>query len=193
MFGCRAKARPVKEAMIAEPRCRSVTLRFELPDPAATAGLARRLAALARDGDVIGLRGDLGVGKTSFARAFINALPGPDGAPLEEEVPSPTFTLVQIYRRSPADVWHFDLYRLERPEEVYELGIEEALAGAIVLIEWPERLSDLLPPQRLDLTLSFASAAEARRAELTGYGNWVSRLGRLEKPNQAAASGRGRG
>lgn len=179
--------------MIAEPRCRSVTLRFELPDPAATAGLARRLAALARDGDVIGLRGDLGVGKTSFARAFINALPGPDGAPLEEEVPSPTFTLVQIYRRSPADVWHFDLYRLERPEEVYELGIEEALAGAIVLIEWPERLSDLLPPQRLDLTLSFASAAEARRAELTGYGNWVSRLERLEEPNQAAASGRGRG
>ena len=172
---------------MAEPDFRSETLCFDLPGPAATAGLARRLAALARGGDVIALRGDLGVGKTSFARAFINALPGPDGAPKEEEVPSPTFTLVQSYRRLPADVWHLDLYRLERPKEAYELGIEEAFGSAIVLIEWPERLGDLLPPQRLDLTLSFALAAEVRCAELSGRGDWVSRLERLEGPNRTAA------
>lgn len=172
---------------MAEPDFRSETLRVDLPDPAATAGLARRVAALARGGDVIALRGDLGAGKTSFARAFVNALPGPDGTPRDEEVPSPTFTLVQSYRRLPADVWHFDLYRLERPEEAYELGIEEAFGSAIVLIEWPERMGDLLPPQRLDVALSFASAAEARRAELTGWGDWAARLARLEEPDRTAA------
>lgn len=179
--------------MTAEPHFRSETLRFDLSGPAATASLARRLAALARGGDLIALRGDLGTGKTSFARAFINALPGPDGRPMDEEVPSPTFTLVQSYRRLPADVWHFDLYRLEHPEEAYELGIEEVFGSAIVLIEWPERLGDLLPPQRLDLTLAFTSAVEARRAELTGRGDWASRLERLEEPGRTADLERGRG
>lgn len=178
---------------MAEPDFRSETLHIDLPGPAATAGLARRLAALARGGDVIALRGDLGVGKTSFARAFINALPGPDGAPMVEEVPSPTFTLVQSYRRLPADIWHLDLYRLERPEEAYELGIEEAFGSAIMLIEWPERLGDLLPSQRLDLTFSFASAEEARCAELTGSGDWTSRLERLKEPKRPAALERNRG
>ncbi|MCH6588680.1 MAG: tRNA (adenosine(37)-N6)-threonylcarbamoyltransferase complex ATPase subunit type 1 TsaE, partial [Proteobacteria bacterium] len=109
-------------------------LSFELPDEAATACLAQSLAARARNGDVIALFGELGSGKTAFARAFINALPapggtapvsGPAGAP--EEVPSPTFTLLQTYERAPAPVWHFDLYRLVRPDEVYELGFEDAL------------------------------------------------------------------
>jgi len=178
---------------MAEPDSRSGPLRFDLPGPAATAGLARRLAALARGGDVIALRGDLGVGKTSFARAFINALPGPDGAPMAEEVPSPTFTLVQSYRRLPADVWHLDLYRLERPEEAYELGIEEAFGSAIVVIEWPERLGNLLPPQRLDLTFSFTSVEEARCAAMTGSGDWTSRLERLKEPERPAALERNRG
>lgn len=179
--------------MMAEPDFQSETLRFDLPGPAATAALAQRLAVLARGGDVIALRGDLGVGKTSFARAFVNALPGPDGALVAEEVPSPTFTLVQSYRRLPADVWHLDLYRLERPEEAYELGIEEAFGSAIVMIEWPERLGELLPLQRLDLTLSFGSSDEARHAELIGSGDWTSRLAQLETPNRATALERKRG
>src|SRR3546814_13591165 len=81
----------------------------------------------------------LGAGKTALARALIRALPGPAGA-AAEEVPSPTFTLVQIYERRPAPVWHFDLYRLDSAAEVEELGFSEALAGGLALVEWPERL-----------------------------------------------------
>ena len=111
----------------------AIAFAVDLPDEAATAGLAGRLAKRTRRGDVIGLEGDLGSGKTSFARAFIRALGS--GA---EEVPSPTFTLVETYAfpdRPP--VWHFDLYRLTAPEQAYELGIEEAKVnkdgGAIAL------------------------------------------------------------
>ncbi len=160
------------------PQPRSGFLAFDLPDPSATADLAGRLAAHARPGDVIALSGDLGSGKTSFARAFIKALPDPGdvAGSADEEVPSPTFTLVQVYRRAPADVWHFDLYRLERPEEAYELGIEEAFAGAISLIEWPERLGPLLPAERLEIALGFGAAPQARHAVLTGNGAWRRRL-----------------
>jgi tRNA threonylcarbamoyladenosine biosynthesis protein TsaE len=143
----------------------------ELADEAATAALARRVAGAARAGDVIGLSGDLGVGKTRFARAFIDAAVG-DG----EEVPSPTFTLVQTYDSPAATIWHFDLYRLTRPEEAYELGIEEALAGGISLIEWPERLGGLLPAQRLDIDLAYGAQPTARRARLAGHGDWAPRL-----------------
>ena len=122
----------------------------DLPDEAATAGLAARLAARARQGDVIGLQGELGSGKTTFARAFIRSLG--DG---REEVPSPTFTLVEIYAcAGKPPVWHFDLYRLTAAEEAWELGIEEAFADGISLIEWPERLGGLLPPEHLLLALS---------------------------------------
>ncbi len=164
---------------MAAPKTCTDTLRLDLPDPAATAALAARLAALVRRGDVIALGGDLGTGKTSFARAFINALPRAEDEPpseAAEEVPSPTFTLVQTYRRKPADIWHFDLYRLTRPEEAYELGIEEAFAEAISLIEWPERLGRLLPADRLDLMLHFTDRSEARRADVTGRGDWTERL-----------------
>jgi len=159
------------------------SLRLDLPDPAATAALAARLAALVRRGDVIALAGDLGTGKTSFARAFINALPRVEdeaAGEAPEEVPSPTFTLVQTYRRRPADVWHFDLYRLKRSEEAYELGIEEAFAEAISLIEWPERLGPLLPAERLDLVLHFTDRPEARRADLCGRGCWAERLAKSD-------------
>lgn len=156
----------------------SITL--ELPDESATAALARRIAGLAAAGDVIALSGELGSGKTTFARAFINALPHPAGADSgAEPVPSPTFTLVQTYDRDPAPVWHFDLYRLERPEEVYEIGLEEALGGAISLIEWPERLGPLTPPVRLDIRLEFGNTPSARRAVLAGGGTWPARLERL--------------
>ena len=158
------------------PRLEPIAL--DLPNEAATVALARRLAGLARPGDVIALAGDLGSGKTSFARAFIRSLPLGDAAG-DEEIPSPTFTLVQIYERRPAPVWHFDLYRLERPEEAYELGLEDALAGAISLIEWPERLGPLLPAERLDVRLFFTEDAVGRRAELAGHGGWSERLGDL--------------
>ena len=148
---------------------------FRLADENATAGLARRLAALARAGDVIALWGPLGAGKTSFARAFIGAL----GA--KEEVPSPTFTLVQAYPLALATVWHFDLFRLSSPEEARELGLEDALDGGISLIEWPDRLGALLPEQRLDVMLAFDDGR--RRAELIGHGDWTTRLQAWREPD----------
>src|SRR6266852_4190236 len=120
---------------------------FELPDEAATAALAARLAALARPGDVIALKGELGAGKTTFARAFIA------GGGSREEVPSPTFTLVQLYERGDAAIWHFDGYRLRDPEEAWELGIEDAFNEGISLIEWPEILGPLVPARHLEITL----------------------------------------
>lgn len=143
----------------------------ELPDEAATAALAARLAALAAPGDIIALRGDPGAGKTSFARAFIRArIPGHD------EVPSPTFTLVQVYEAEAGAVWHFDLYRLGNADEAWELGIEDAFVSGISLIEWPERLGPLLPSRRLDITLDFGDRPQARRAALTGDVGWRQRL-----------------
>lgn len=169
---------------MAVPQLRPETICFDLPDEAATACLARSLAARTRKGDVLALFGELGSGKTAFARAFINALPAPDGtAPAAaEEVPSPTFTLLQTYQRAPAPVWHFDLYRLVRPDEVYELGFEDALGEGIVLIEWPERLGPLLPAERLELRFDFAARNQARRVTLTGTGDWSRRLRDLEVP-----------
>lgn len=154
-------------------------LSLYLPDEAATVRLARRLAALARPGDVIALTGELGSGKTALARAFINALEHPGDGAAEEEVPSPTFTLVQIYDRRPAPVWHVDLYRVERPEETDELGLDEALGEDIVLIEWPDRMGGRLPAGRLDVTLTFAETEGARHAVLQGGDAWAGRLDAL--------------
>ncbi len=145
---------------------------LELRDEAATVELARRLAPHARRGDVIGLAGDLGSGKTTFARAFIRAL----GAG-EAEVPSPTFTLAESYAcPSHPTVWHFDLYRLRAPQEAYELGIEEAFAEGISLIEWPERLGSLLPEEHLLLSLTEGPSPGARSARLTFSQGWARRL-----------------
>ncbi len=144
---------------------------FDLPNEAATAAFAARIAAQARPGDVIALRGDLGAGKTSFARAFIRARGNAD-----EDVPSPTFTLVQTYQTDAAAIWHFDLYRIEVAQEAWELGIEEAFAAGISLIEWPERLGPLLPQQRLEIALAFGAHPEARRATCTGGADWLARL-----------------
>jgi tRNA threonylcarbamoyladenosine biosynthesis protein TsaE len=143
---------------------------IDLPDENATAGLAARLAAIARPGDAIALKGELGAGKTSFARAFIRARGG------GETVPSPTFTLVQVYDLPGAAIWHFDLYRLRTPEEAWELGIEDAFGDGISLIEWPERLGTLLPADHLLIALDFADRPGARRAVLSGDGEWTRRL-----------------
>lgn len=141
----------------------------DLPDEKATSALAARLAALAAPGDVVALKGELGAGKTSFARAFIRARGG------DETVPSPTFTLVQTYDLAGGSVWHFDLYRLRLPDEAWELGIEDAFRDGISLIEWPERLGDLLPARRLEVGLEFGPAPAVRRATLTGDA-WAARL-----------------
>ncbi|HWB49166.1 MAG TPA: tRNA (adenosine(37)-N6)-threonylcarbamoyltransferase complex ATPase subunit type 1 TsaE [Stellaceae bacterium] len=146
---------------------------IELPDETATAALAARLAGIARPGDVIALQGELGVGKTAFARAFIRACGG------DEAVPSPTFTLVQRYDLPDAAVWHFDLYRLRAAEEAWELGIEDAFHDGISLIEWPERLGVLLPRRRLLVALDFAGKRQVRRAVLSGDDSWQARLAGL--------------
>jgi tRNA threonylcarbamoyladenosine biosynthesis protein TsaE len=142
----------------------------DLPDEAATAAFAARISALAAVGDIIALKGDLGAGKTTFARGFIRARGG------TEEVPSPTFTLVQIYELASAAVWHFDLYRLKSPEEAWELGIEDAFAEGVSLIEWPERLGPVLPRRRLEIEFLFGEPPEARRAVLDAGAGWQERL-----------------
>src|SRR5437868_15364097 len=113
---------------------------IELPDEAATAAFATRLARLARRGDVIALKGELGAGKTSFARAFIRARAG-----RQEEVPSPTFTLVQTYEMPELTIWHFDGFRLRDPEEGWVPGLEDALHAGGSLVEWPARFGPVLP------------------------------------------------
>jgi tRNA threonylcarbamoyladenosine biosynthesis protein TsaE len=142
-------------------------------DEAATAALAARIAPLARSGDVILLEGDLGTGKTTFARAFIRAR-----GFTRAEVPSPTFTLVEVYASgSTPPIYHFDLFRLEAPEDAYELGIEEAFADGISLIEWPDRLGALLPPVHLAIRLSFGAEPASRQIEIFAGGDWQARLG----------------
>ena len=138
-----------------------------------TACLARVMAALLKPGDVIALEGPVGAGKTHFARAFIRARQGD----LAEDVPSPTFTLVQFYDSDPP-VAHFDLYRLTRPEEAVEIGLDEALDEGCALIEWPERLGDD-PAAWLwvePLTIDLAEHGEGRRATVSGAGGWKARL-----------------
>lgn len=181
--GCRGAERPVKKPQMMTATPIACLPALPLPDLAATERLGRALAALLRRGDVVALFGDLGAGKTSLARALIRALPGPEGS-AEEEVPSPTFTLVQVYERAPAPVWHFDLYRIEDPEEIHELGLSEALAEGITLIEWPERLGDLLPTAALCVTLGFVESGseagnDSREALLEGGGDWPQRLAEL--------------
>lgn len=153
---------------------------IDLPDETATAALASELAACAKGGDVIGLSGPLGSGKTTFARYFIAARLGA-GPREDQDVPSPTFTLVETYEpeRGPA-IWHFDLYRIDAPEDAYELGIEDAFAEAIALIEWPERLGTLMPVEHLDIALAAGPRAESRIATLTPSPTWRDRIAGLK-------------
>ena len=144
---------------------------FSLADLAATEALAGRFAPLLYPGDIIALSGNLGTGKSAFSRALIRTLGG-----MNLEVPSPTFTLVQIYELPAFDLWHFDLYRLEDPQDALELDIEDAFATGVSLIEWPEQLGPYLPAARLDLHFSFSKTATARRARLHCSKGWANRL-----------------
>ena len=149
-----------------------------LPDEQATRRLAIDIANSLAPGDLVTLSGDLGAGKTTFARSLIRYLAGDE----KIEVPSPTFTLVQTYETPAGPIWHFDLYRLSGADEVIELGWDEVRANGIALVEWPDRLGPLLPADRLDIAISFGAASGARRAALTGHGGWAARLKTLEKP-----------
>ena len=130
------------------------TFSLPLADEAATERLGAALAARLRPRDVVALEGGLGAGKTTLARAILRAAAGDP----ELIVPSPTFTLVEIYETPGGSWWHFDLYRLEQPEQVFELGWEDARAEGVALVEWPEGAAIVLM-----LALIFAASVSFRR------------------------------
>jgi tRNA threonylcarbamoyladenosine biosynthesis protein TsaE len=136
--------------------------------PEAMARLGESVAALLRAGEAVCLWGPLGAGKSTLARGLIRALTGP-----YEEVPSPTFTLVQSYAGPKLQVAHFDLYRLTAASQAHELGLDEALDEGAAVIEWPERLEGALPEDRLDIEISILE--RGRRATITPYGAWEGR------------------
>lgn len=140
-----------------------------LADSAATQALGARLGARLGPGDVVCLSGNLGAGKTTLARGVIGAWTGE-----QEEAPSPTYTLVQTYEGLRGELWHVDLYRLKRPDDAWELGLEDAFATAATLIEWPERLEGQLPRDRLDIDLT--PVGDGRRAALVAHGAWRQKL-----------------
>ena len=137
---------------------------FPLPDPAATETLAARIAAGLRPGCVVALKGELGTGKTTLARAILRAMG------VSEHVPSPTFTLVQSYDTAQGMVFHFDLYRVRDARELDELGFDEALDQGIVLMEWPERAEGRSPSDMLTVALAIDSGG--RSATVSGDIYW---------------------
>ena len=151
----------------------SKTIRYlSLPDPVATSKLAIELARITSSGDTLLLEGEIGAGKTTFARAFIRAVVGSD-----IEVPSPTYTIVQTYETESFEIWHCDLYRLTNSDEAFELGIEDAFKEAVVLVEWPDRLGPLRTKD--ELTLSFRPDGIGRQIKLTGSEEWNDRIGNI--------------
>ena len=144
---------------------------LELSTEVETRTLGSRLAAASRKGDVITLSGPLGVGKTELARGFIKHLAGE-----QVDVSSPTFTLINVYDSAKPPVWHFDLYRLEDENEMAELGLDEACAIGISLIEWPDRAGLWLPSYCLAIELSINADSQTRLARIAPGPGWKSRL-----------------
>src|ERR1700720_2972007 len=153
------------------------TISVALANETATAQLMADLALLIGPGDVIPLSGDLGAGKTAAARAMIRYLADDDAV----EVPSPTFTLAQAYDLPPFPLLHADLYRIDDPAELEEIGFSPMPDGTVALIEWPERGAGALPEDRIDIALSHRPAlgSTARAAEITGYGKAAAQVARL--------------
>jgi tRNA threonylcarbamoyl adenosine modification protein YjeE len=160
----------------------SATFSATLPNEAATAHLMADLALLLGAGDIITLTGDLGAGKTTAARAMIRYL----ADDRELEVPSPTFTLVQAYDLPSFALLHADLYRIADASEMEEIGLSPFPDATVVLIEWPERAGDALPPDRIDIAFSHRNelGAEARTAEIRGHGKAAAQVARLETLRQ---------
>lgn len=140
-----------------------------VPDAQALEALGARIADLVRPGEAVCLWGPLGAGKSTLARGLVRALTSP-----EEEVPSPTFTLVQAYEGRLAAA-HFDLYRLKSPDEAHELGLDEALDVGVAVIEWPQRLEGALPPDRLDVEIAIPEDGDGRLVRVRGQGAWADR------------------
>ncbi len=142
--------------------------------PIETAACAQTIGARLGAGDVILLSGDVGAGKTHFARSLIQSrLSAP------EDVPSPTFTLVQVYDADEIEIWHSDLYRLSGPDQVFELGLADAFEQAVCLVEWPDRLGDLAPQNALSVSLSHGDEEDVRSAQFQWTDpkwDWVSGL-----------------
>jgi tRNA threonylcarbamoyladenosine biosynthesis protein TsaE len=145
-------------------------VKLHFPDLAATGAFAAKVADVARGGDAILLSGPLGVGKTAFSRAFLRAAAGDPAL----EVPSPSYTLVQSYDTARFRVHHFDLWRLDGPGGLVELGWDDARAD-VVLVEWPDRLGELRPDDALSIAFAHG-AGEARTATVEG---WPERIGAL--------------
>ncbi len=143
----------------------------------ATTAFAQEVALFVRPGDVLTLGGELGTGKTTFARAFVRALSKENDA---LDVPSPTFTLVQTYDETRVPVAHFDFYRISDPEEVAELGFPGLADNMVLLAEWPERASAYMPADRLEITLADGDGEEARILTLIAHGTWAPRAARME-------------
>jgi len=158
------------------------TLALALANEAATGHLMADLALLVGPGDVITLSGDLGAGKTAAARAMIRYLAGDDAL----EVPSPTFTLAQVYDLPPFPLVHADLYRVNDASELEEIGLSPLPEGTLALIEWPERAPNAFPEDRIDIALSHRPAlgSTARAAEITGYGKGAAQVARLKTLRQ---------
>jgi tRNA threonylcarbamoyl adenosine modification protein YjeE len=153
----------------------AVLAEFQLDDLEATRALGGRLAGLLRGGDVVALRGPLGSGKTELVRALIRARAG---APIE--VPSPSFILVQDYPLGDLVIRHIDLYRIEAAAELLELGLEVPGPDEVWLIEWPERAPQVLPDDRLDLTLAQGPEPDSRIALMLAGPGWTDRLEALQ-------------
>ena len=138
-----------------------------LSTPQASEALGAAVARALQPGEAVCLWGPLGAGKTTLARGLIRAASG------EDEIPSPTFTLVQTYEAPAFPIAHFDLYRIEDPDELEELGLDDALELGAAVIEWPERLGSRLPIDRLDIRLQVAG--QGRKARLERHGRWNGR------------------
>src|SRR2546423_10279067 len=159
-----------------------------LTNEQATRRLAVDVASILKAGDLVTLSGDLGAGKTAFARALIRHLAGDEAL----DVPSPTFTLVQTYALPRFTVVHADLYRVTHAGELAELGVDEAAENAVVLLEWPDRAEDVLPAERLDIAFTVAPnlGANQRNAEITGHGAFAPRIERLPPERHFPLAGR---
>lgn len=150
-----------------------VLCRLDLADADATTRLGQAFADRLQAGDVLLLDGQIGAGKTHFARALIAARLARVNR--HEDIPSPTFTLVQTYEAD-LEIWHADLYRLTHPDEVIELGLDEAFDTAICLIEWPDRLAELEPEGALRLSFLLSGGGASRVVEIAGDAEWAPRL-----------------
>jgi len=151
--------------------------RIEDVTEAELAKLAAWTSLILKKGDTVHLNGDLGAGKTTFARALIRHL----SENSIDEIPSPTFALLQHYETARVDIYHFDLYRLSDPDEAFEIGLDDAAINGVSLIEWPERLENHVGPDYLDIRLEEAQASEERHVTLTGHGMWRERIARLQQ------------